>query len=60
MRYSYKILLSNSKRKRQHAISRIELDLKEAVCEGVDWTQLEQDGVQWRALVNTVVNHRLP
>jgi hypothetical protein len=31
--------------------------LKEEIdCEGVDWVQLGQDRVKWRALVNTVMN----
>jgi hypothetical protein len=29
------------------------------VCEDVEWIQLAQDGNQWRALVNTVMNLRV-
>jgi len=29
-------------------------------CEGVDWIHLAQDRDQWRALVNTVVELRVP
>jgi hypothetical protein len=38
----------------------IKIDLKEMECEGVDWFHLIQDRVQWRALVNTVMNIRVP
>jgi hypothetical protein len=27
--------------------------------DGVDWIDLAQDGDQWRAPVNTVMNHRV-
>jgi hypothetical protein len=27
---------------------------------GVDWIHLAEDGDQWRALVNTVMNRRVP
>jgi hypothetical protein len=36
------------------------LDLKEVVWEGVDRIHLAQDRDQWRALVDTVMNHRFP
>jgi hypothetical protein len=28
--------------------------------DGMDWNRLAQDGVQWLALVNTVMNLRVP
>jgi hypothetical protein len=34
--------------------------LKEASCEGVDWIYLAQDKDQWRAVMNTVMNRRVP
>jgi hypothetical protein len=34
--------------------------LKEIGSEGVDWMGLAQDRDQWRALVNTVMNLRVP
>jgi hypothetical protein len=38
----------------------IEIDLKEIGWEDVDWTYLGQDGDQWQALVNTVMNLWVP
>jgi hypothetical protein len=37
----------------------IEMDLKEIGSESVDWIQLPQDMVHWRALVNTVITFGL-
>jgi hypothetical protein len=38
----------------------IRMDLKEIGWGGMDWIDLAQDGDQWRALVNTVMNLRVP
>jgi hypothetical protein len=35
-------------------------DLRELGCESSDWINLSQDMEQWRALVNTVMNFRVP
>jgi hypothetical protein len=32
------------------------MDLKGTGCEDVHWIQLHEDGVQWRSVVNTVMN----
>jgi hypothetical protein len=35
-------------------------ELLEIGIDGVNWIQLAQDGVQWRYIVNTVMNFRFP
>jgi hypothetical protein len=36
------------------------MDLREMGWDGVDWIKLAQDRDRWRALVNTVMNLRVP
>jgi hypothetical protein len=38
----------------------IKMDLREIRWEGLDWMHLAQDRGQWRAVVNTVMNFRVP
>jgi hypothetical protein len=38
----------------------IKMNIKGIAYEDVNWIHLAQDSVQWRALVNTVMNLRLP
>jgi hypothetical protein len=39
---------------------KILVDLKEIEWDGMDWIDLAQDMDRWRALVNTVMNFRVP
>jgi hypothetical protein len=47
-------------RPRRRLVDNIKIDLRERGWDGVDWIDLAQDRDQWRALVNTVTNLRVP
>jgi hypothetical protein len=38
----------------------IKMNLREVGCDGVDWIDVAQDRNQWRTLVDTVMNFRVP
>jgi hypothetical protein len=41
-------------------VDNIKIDLRELRWDGVDWIDLAQDRDKWRALVNMVMNLRVP
>jgi hypothetical protein len=47
-------------KRRRRWVDNIKMDLSEIVCVGMDWIDIAQDRDQWRALVNTVMNLRIP
>jgi hypothetical protein len=65
-RNAYRILVVNPEgkrplgRPRRRWVDNIKMDLREIAWDGVDWMDMAQDRGQWRALVNTVLNLRVP
>jgi hypothetical protein len=48
------------RRPRCRWMDNIKMDLREIGCGGMDWIDLTQDRDKWRALVNAVLNLRVP
>jgi hypothetical protein len=65
-RNAYRLLLGKPKAKRRLGIPRrmwvdnIRMDLGEVGWDDVDWIGLAKDRNRWRALVNSVLNLRVP
>jgi hypothetical protein len=65
-RNSYRILVGKPEgkrplgRPRREWVNNIKMDLREIGCDGVDCIGLAQDRDQWKALVNMVMNFRVP
>jgi hypothetical protein len=47
-------------RSRRRWVDNIKMDLREIGWDGMDWNDLAQDRDHWKALVNTVMNLRIP
>jgi hypothetical protein len=47
-------------RPRRRWVNNIKLDLRENAWDGMNWIDLAQVRDQWRTLVNTVINLRIP
>jgi hypothetical protein len=45
---------------RRRCVDNIKMDLRETKWDGMDWIELAQNRDQWRALVNTAMNLRVP
>jgi transcription termination factor 2 len=62
----YRVLVGRTEGKRPLGRPRrrwkdnIKVDLRETGIDEANWIQLAQDGVQWRACVNRVMNLRVP
>jgi hypothetical protein len=65
-RNAYKILVGMPEgkkplgRPRLTWVDNIKMNLREIRWDGMDWIDLTQDRDQWRALMNTVMNLRVP
>jgi hypothetical protein len=45
---------------RRRSVDNIKIDLREIGWDGMEWINLAENRDQWRALVNTVMNLRVP
>jgi hypothetical protein len=65
-RGAYRVLVGRPEGKRPLGRHRcrwennIKMDLGEIGIDGTNWIRLAHDRVQWRAIVNTVMNLRIP
>jgi hypothetical protein len=66
MRNAYRILVGKAEgmrpleRPRRKWVDNVKIVLRQIGWDSLDWIELAQDRDQWRALVNTVMNLRVP
>jgi hypothetical protein len=56
----YRVLVGKPEGPRRRWEDTIRMDIQEVGYEGMDWNGLAQDRDRWRAIVNAVMNLRLP
>ena len=65
-RGTYRVLVRKPEGKKPHGRPRrrwedsIKMGLQDVGCGGMDWIELAQDKYRWQALVNAVMNLRVP
>jgi hypothetical protein len=65
-KHAYRTLLGKPEgerplgRPRHTWVDNIKVELRDTGSDGVDWIAMAQDRHQWRALVNTILNLRVP
>jgi hypothetical protein len=63
---AYRILVAKPEGKRplgkprRKWVNNIKMDLRETVCDCIDWLYLAQDTEKWRVLVKTTMDFRVP
>jgi hypothetical protein len=63
---AYRIMVENPEGRRplgsprRRWVDNIKMDLREMGWNGMDWIDLAEDRAQWRALMNVVMNLRVP
>ena len=54
------LVMKTEERPRRRWEDNIKMDLQNVGCGGMEWMEVSQDRDKWRALVNAVMNLRVP